>query len=389
MQGARTRSWRAVALASVLTGAALVQGGAARAAPPAGDYKVGFITENTGALAFAGQSYWHGAELATEEVNAADYVGKGAKIVLSDKESGSDPARAIQAMHQFIADRTVLATSCCILSPVVGSVKPVVLNAKLPLVIFGATAPGLPQPPLVTSMTILPGPKDVATARAVVEAMKPKTIAYFVAADNDAFKARMAAAQQAAEAAGAKTAGVISVLSADTDFTAPATQAMALKPDAIMVYTTQGAAVGVITALRARGYAGPIVGNDVLSPQSVFKKMGQAVVGVPFPISFSATASDVPEAKQFAAAYQQKFSAPPDIYSAQGYEVVWFLAQALKSLSAAPTRESLAGAIGQIKSIDHNVYGGETMHNGQAETAGTLIVAWTAEGKLATWTPPK
>ncbi len=121
-------------------------------------------------LAFAGQSYWRGAQLAAEEINASGMLGTGNRISLPDKESASDPARAIQAMHQFIADRTVLATSCCILSPVVGSVKPVVLNAKMPLIIFGATAPGLPQPPLVYSMTILPGPKDVATAKDVVEA---------------------------------------------------------------------------------------------------------------------------------------------------------------------------------------------------------------------------
>lgn len=383
----RSVGWRGAAMAALasvgMAAPALAQG------VPAGDYKLGFITENTGALAFAGQSYWHGAQLAAEELNAAGTLGKGVKIVLADREGASDPARSIQAMHQFVADRTVLATSCCILSPVANSVKPVVVSAKLPLIIFGATAPGLPQPPFVYNMTILPGPKDVATAKTVAEALKPKTVVYFVAADNDAFKARMAGAQQGVEATGAKTAGVISVLSADTDFTAPATQAMGMKPDAIMVYTTQGAAVGVITALRARGYTGPIVGNDVLAPETVFKKMGQNVVGVPFPISFSPTVSNSGPAKAFTDAYQKKFGGPPDIYSAQGYEVVQVFGQALKGLPAAPTRESLAQALSQVRTVETNVYGGETITDGQAETTGTLIVAWTADGKVAPWSPPK
>jgi hypothetical protein len=29
------------------------------------------------------------------------------------------------------------------------------------------------------------------------------------------------------------------------------------------------------------------------------------------------------------------------------------------------------------------------MKDGQAETIGTLVVAWTADGKIVLWTPPK
>jgi len=46
-----------------------------------GEYKVGFITENTGAIASAGQSYWNGAQLAADEVKAQKFLG-GASIVL-------------------------------------------------------------------------------------------------------------------------------------------------------------------------------------------------------------------------------------------------------------------------------------------------------------------
>lgn len=353
-----------------------------------GEYKVGFITENTGAIASAGQSYWNGAQLAAEEVKAQKYLG-GASIVLDPKESGSDAARAIQNTNQFVADRSVLAISCCILSPVAGSLKPIVVEAKTPLVIFGATAAGLPQPPWIYSMTILPGPKDTATAVKVVDAVKPKTAAYILAADNDAFKNRMNATRTALEAKGVATAGVVNVLSKDTDFTAAATQAMGLKPDVILVYATQGAAAGAITTLKDRGYAKTIVGNDVLSPAPIFKKMGSSVVGVPFPVSFSDSIVETPEAKAFVAAYQAKFNAPPDIYSAQGYQVVWFIAQGLKSISGQPTRESLAMALSKVTRIDHQVYGGETMKDGQAETTGTLVVAWSADGKIVPWTPPK
>ena len=143
------------------------------------------------------------------------------------------------------------------------------------------------------------------------------------------------------------TAGVVNVLTKDTDFTAAATQAMGLKPDVILVYATQGAAAGAITALRDRGYAKTIVGNDVLSPEPIFKKMGTSVVGVPFPVSFSDDRSPRrPRPRPSSPPTRRSSSASPDIYSAQGYQVVWFIAQGLKSISGTPTRESLAdGAV--------------------------------------------
>ena len=376
--------WSSAALVALMMQAVPV---AAQGLAP-GEYKIGFITENTGAIASAGKSFWNGAQLAAEEIKANKYLG-GASIVLEPKESGSDAARSIQAMNQFVADRSIIATTCCILSPVAGSLKPLVERTKIPLVIYGATAAGLPQPPWIYSMTILPGPKDTATAVKVVDALKPKTIAYILAADNDAFKGRMAATQKALESKGVVTAGVVSVLTKDTDFTAAATQAMGLKPDVILIYATAQAATGAITALRDRGYKQTIVGNDVLAPTTVFEKMGPTVVGVPFPVSFSPSVAETPEAKAFVSGFQAKFHVPPDIYSAQGYQVVWFIAQGLKSIAGTPTRESLAAALAKITKIDHQVYGGEVVKDGQAETTGTLIVNWAADGKLVPWTPSK
>jgi ABC-type branched-subunit amino acid transport system substrate-binding protein len=364
--------------------------GMATAAPlEPGDYKIGFVSEVTGPIAFAGNSFLHGAQLAVEEINAGGTLGKGITIGLVDKDSGSDAARSIQNVNQFLADRNVVAVSCCVLSPVANSVKPITTNAKIPLIIYGATMAGLPAPPFVYSMTVLPGPKDTATAIAVANATKPKTAVYFLAADNDAFKGRMLATQKALEAAGVQTAGTVNVLTADTDFTAAATQAMGMKPDEILLYTTQAPAVGIIAALRQRGYTGTIVGNDVLAPDSVFKKLGPAVAGIAFPIGFSADLATTDTAKSFVAAYKAKFNAAPDIYSAQGYETVWFVAQGLRAAGGKPTREDLANALATQKDIEHNVYGGEPIVGGQIETKDTLIVAWSPDGKVVPWTASK
>lgn len=359
----------------------------AHAAPAPGEYTIGFVTENTGPIAAAGLSYHHAAQLAVDEINAGSWIGQGITLKLSEKESGSDAARGVQALSQFIADRNVIATTCCILSPVAGAMRPVAVNAKIPLVLYGATMPGLPQLPYVTSIVGLPGPQEVKMTQRLVDVLKPKTVTYFVNADNEAFQGRFKAAQKVMEEAGVKTAGVVSILGADTDFTAPATQAMGTNPDLIMVWTTQTPAGGIIAALRNRGYKGHIAANDVIAPPPMFKKIGEPLAGVPFPVLFSAEISNTPEAKKFIDAYQARFKELPDAYAAQGYTAMYYIAQGLKSLEGKPTREGLAEAMAKIATITHNVYGGLPMKEGQADFQKSLIGAWSKDGKVVAWEP--
>lgn len=358
---------------------------AAELAP--GQHQIGFVTENTGPLAAAGLSYYHGAQLAIDEINQSAYMGKGNTLKLVERESGSDAARGVQALSQFIADRNIIATTCCILSPVAGAMRPVAVTAKIPLVLYGATKPGLPQLPYVTSVVGLPGPQEVKMTKTIIEKLKPKSVTYFVNADNEAFQGRFKAAQSVMEDAGVKTAGVISILSSDTDFTAPATQAMGTNPDLIMVWTTQTPAGGIVAALRNRGYQGPISANDVIAPPPMFKKIGEPLAGVPFPVLFSAELSDTAEAKAFIATYRTRFNALPDAYAAQGYTMVYFIAQGLKSIDGKPTREILAEAMAAIPEIEHNVYGGLPMKEGQAEFAKSIIGVWSKDGRVVHWDP--
>lgn len=374
--------WR-TAVAGALLGSLCA--GAASAAPTAGEYVLGFITENTGPLAAAGLSYHRGAQLAVEEINADSSIGPGVRLRLSDKESGSDAARAVQAANQFNADRNVVAVTCCILSPVAGALKPIVANAKLPLVIYGATLPGLPNPPYVYSVVGLPGPQEVKMTRTLASELKPKSVTYFVNADNEGFQNRFKAAQKVMEEAGVTTAGVVSILSADTDFTAPATQAMGQNPDLIMVWTTQTPAAGIIAALRARGYKGQISASDVISPAPVFKKIGEALAGVPFPITFAADVATSAPAKAFVASYGKRFGDAPDTYAAQGYTAIRLVAQAMRTLDGKPTREALAAALSKVGQIDDDLYGGTPMRDGQATIENSIVATWTKDGKITRW----
>lgn len=357
----------------------------ANAEPDAGEYKLGIISDDTGPIAAAGISFHNGADLAIAEINETGLAGEGVTFTLEVKDSASDAARSVQAMTQFAADRDILAITCCVLSPNAAAVSQFAMQSGVPTVIYGATRGGLPQEPYITSVVALPGAQEVLLAERMAREIAPKKVAYFKQSDNDIFTERATALQEVMEASGAETTAEIFILGADTDFTGPATQAMATNPDMVYVWVTQTPAVGIITALRQRGYEGLIVTSEVISPPAVFEKAGENVVDIPFALSFQPGVSETEAAKTFIDAFQAEYGKLPDVYAAQGYTAIQLIAQGMKSLDGEPTREDLAQAIWSIKNIERNVYGGQEMVDGQARTPSTLIVNWTPEGKVELW----
>lgn len=359
--------------------------GAAFAAPDAGEYQFGIISDDTGPIAAAGISFHHGVDLAVKEINAKGLAGNGVTLSMQVKDSGTDAARAVQAMTQFAADRKILGVTCCIFSSIAAAVGQIATSSTVPLVIHGATREGLPQEPFVTSVVALPGPQEVMLAERMAKDIAPKKVAYFKQSDNDIFLARAKSLQDVMEKSGSETTAEVFVLGADTDFSGPATQAMATNPDMIYVWTTQQAAVGIITSLRQRGYEGLIVTSEVISPPAVFEKAGKTVANIPFALSFQPGVSDSDNAKAFIASYSAEYGKQPDVYAAQGYTAMQLIAQAMKTLDGKPTRKDLANAIWAVQSIDQNLYGGQNMNNGQAQTPATLVVEWTTDGQVELW----
>jgi ABC-type branched-subunit amino acid transport system substrate-binding protein len=353
-----------------------------------GEYFIGMLTDETGPHAAVGTPFNRASRLAVKMINDSGYLGTGVTITLVEREVATDPARGIQAANQLVADSRVIGSTCCMYSPLAEAVTKVV-DGKLSLVIQGATRSKLPKKPWVYSTAILPGPNDITAAVHVAEALGAKTAVYFVAGDNDALKERSAGARKALEAKGVKTLEVISTLGSDTDFNAPVAQAMANAPDLILIHAQEVVTVGAINALRSRGWTKTIVGTDGLSPQPIYQKLGDKLHNVAFPVAFQRSAIKSPEGLAFRDAYEAAFSVPVDYYAAEGYTAMWTIAQALKSIDGKADRQSLMEALGKVTTIEHNVYENALAvdETGQAKTAGSAVLTWTAEGKVEAWKP--
>ncbi|NDU76813.1 ABC transporter substrate-binding protein [Actinomadura sp. DSM 109109] len=352
-----------------------------------GEVKIGFITALTGPVAFAGQTFANGIELAVDQANREDYLGGGRTIKLVRKEGAEKPSQAVDQARQLAVDQSVVGALCCILSPVAGAVKVITGDAELPLNIYGATDLGLQDPPYAVRTTTLPQEANKRLAQKVAAEARPASVAYAVTQDNSGWVSQHKSFQQGFAGTGVRDLGTVNTLAAQTDFSGSAAQLMAKNPEAIVISALQQSTISLIKALRSRGYRGLLVTTEVIGSPGAFKAAGATLTDVPYPVYFFAETAG-PEGQEFARAYKAEYGTDPDAYAAQGYMAAYMMATAVKNAGKNPTRESVARALSNIHRLDHTIYGTVQFRDGQLYAPDSIVhVTWTKDGKQRKWVP--
>ncbi|MET8053678.1 ABC transporter substrate-binding protein [Streptosporangium sp. NPDC005286] len=351
-------------------------------------YKVGFPALLSGAAAFAGKPIANGAELAAEEINQTGFLGEGATVELKVEDIKSDPAKAIALYRQYVADGAS-GVLCCGLSSEAGALAPVIRQSKTPGVVTSAILDGLASPPDLFRPVILPSTPGGVYDKFVdnmVKAEGYKTAVLVVNGDNDAMVADGKVWKSAMERNGVQVLDTVSTSAADRDFTAPAAQIEAKKPD-VVISSMLGLSSSLLArSLRERGYDKRILSSYGASGPVLFETGGAGLKGLAFATPFAAGHSANETAKKFTDLYTKKFGAEPDMFAAQGYTAMWLLAEGLKK-SGDPSPEAVGKALSQITTQD-TVYGQLRYENGQAvlDDPGVYL-EWTGDGKLALLNP--
>lgn len=352
-----------------------------------GNYKIGYLTETTGNLAFAGTPSVQGVTWAIDDANKQQVLGPGVTIELVEQDNGGDAAQAIAAAGRFIADNSYLGVICCLSSGVTGAVLPVVDKANVPTVITSAVAPTVTHgaamfraKPLLQSVSAPLVPK-------VLEAVHPKTAVITRTIDNQGNVAAADVINQGLTTAGVKTT-LIDVQSTQKDLTGVVSQIINVNPDVVIQSELAATMPVTLRGVRASGFAGPIFGAvDTILSDTAHKTAGDAAIGVVAPTVYNA-ASDSPEMKTFMQLANAQANGVPPIYAAEGYAAAQLLIAGLHNaaqISPTPTRADLMKGLGQVTTID-TVLGAITMndqHQGIAEDPSFL--QWSADGKIVPW----
>ena len=377
-------------LAALTVGVLALTGCAAADTPTeSGDLetlKIGLIDPTSGPVSWAGVPISQGAQTAVDEINESGFL-EGYELELTVSDSEGDPAKAIAQYRGFESDG-YLGVVCCTTSSEAGSFAQLAEAAKMPTVANGATLAGLAVPPYLYRTVVLPaapGGMYEQVVQAVVKQEKIRTAVVVQTADNEGNVADAKRWTDDLSAEGVDIAEVVDVFGTDTDFTVPATKISSLDPD-LVVFSTQGpASATMIKLLRERDFAGLTTSSYGVSVPSVWDVGGPALAGTIFPVPFSPL-GESDRTKAFVKAYTDRWNETPDLYSAQGYNAVWFLAQGIKAAGADVTRESLAEALEGLDEFELASGNVVKMIDGQATLADQVLIAqWNADGTQSLW----
>lgn len=348
-----------------------------------GNYQFGFTAVTSGAVAFAGVPHLQGLQLAEREINESGFLGEGVTIEFLVEDAGGDQAAAIAINDTYIANADVLGLVCCALSSVAGAIQPNVVDAGIGWVDHAAIAPTITEPDNAFRSFPLSQPSTTAIAEASLAAFAPANAAIVVTADNDGLVSDKDASLAVLEGADVEVLAVVDTFAEDTDMSGAATEVIALNPDIVYLAQLGNTEVLMVQELRDRGYAGPVIGNLAIATAETWDQAGETLLGTALPIAFFA-GKDEPLVQDFATKYEAEYDTVPDIFAAQGWQVAWFMAEALKN-GGEGTRDAVLEGIRQIDAMT-TVFGNLTWDaRGEATIEEWTFVQWSPDGELVIW----
>ena len=361
----------------------------------------------SGSDASDGKPTQNGAQLAVDQANKNKTLG-GCTIKFEGKDDASvalgkhDPQQGAQNITELSGDQSVLGVVGPFNSSVAKSEMPIANKANLVLISPANTNPGL---------TITGSNPDIDTA-----SLRPTgTITYFRVCTTDIGQGK-ADAQEAFSTLGLKKAYVFDdqetygkgladqfdkfytqlggtvakrvSLPGDTkDFSAQLTEAKGLGVDVVFFGGTSSNGGGIIKKQMAQSLPSvKYVGGDGIVDDEFFKEAGTAAdgaygsVAAPDPTKLSTAA-------QFITDYKTAFGSDPGAYSANAYDAMNILIQAVKTAitnnggklytSGATFREAVRKAVAAT-SYDGAI--GHTSFDSNGDTSNVLLTIFVAQG---------
>ncbi|WP_050476649.1 ABC transporter substrate-binding protein [Herbaspirillum rhizosphaerae] len=310
---------------------ALMIGATLANAALAADVKLGLAAALTGPAAKYGVAIKNGFTLAADEVNAKGGVN-GNKLVLIAEDEQGKKEEAINVFKKLIFQDKVLMVFGPTLSNSAFAADPIANAAKV--VAFGTsnTADGITaMGPFTFRNSVMEADVLPVTVKAAVKHFGIKKVAVIYGNDDaftksgyDVFKATLEQQKIPVTTTEAYAKG-------DVDFKAQLTKIKAGNPDAIVCSCLAEEAANIILQTRTLGMKQPFIGGNGLNSPKLFEIAKDAgdntLMGSPW-----SSENLTPANKAFIAAYKAKFGSDPDQFSAQAYDALHVVAEALKNV---------------------------------------------------------
>jgi branched-chain amino acid transport system substrate-binding protein len=298
---------------------------------------IGVVLPLTGAAAHWGIPPRDGAELAVEQINAAGGVGgRALKVVVEDDRC--QPADGAAAFDKIMASANPPAILGAVCSGVTLAMAPLAEARKTALISPASTSPKVTNAGDFVFRVI---PSADLRGRIFAEYLYQQRGLRRIAVlyiDNEggiggsnAFKAEFTQLGGAIVFEEKYPQGA-------TDLRAQLTKIKATDADGIMVGSYPPDTIVVLRQARELGLRQPLfVQTEAVQNPEVLRELGDAANGVHYILAAAAT-GEAPE--RFARAYEAKFGKKPELFAAEGYDVIRLIADAIAANAGKPVSGS-------------------------------------------------
>lgn len=302
--------------------------------------KVGLNYELSGSTATYGQSLVEGIELAVHQINSnGGVLGKQLELVKVDNKS--DNAEAANVSTRLATRDKVVAILGPATSGNVKAASPAANQNKIPLISASATADDVTVDSngkvreYIFKTCFSDSFQGVAMANFAYSDLSLKNAAVLVDSASDYSKGLVKCFKEKYSELGGKVVTEQAYQTKDTDFKAVLTKIKASNPDILFVPGYYEEVGLIVKQARELGLNVPVLGGDGYDSPKLAEIAGKSALNdVYFTNHYSSddTSAEVTKLKD---AFKTKYNKVPDAFNALGYDLAYFLADAIKRAGAA------------------------------------------------------
>jgi len=297
--------------------------------------KVGLNYELSGNVATYGQGLTEGIELAVEEINSNNGVlGKQIELVKADNKS--DNAEAANVATKLITRDKVVA----ILGPATsGNTKgaiPVATQHKVPLISASATADDVTVDSngnvreFIFKTCFNDSFQGFIMANFAFEDLKLKNAAVLLDNTSDYSKGLAASFKERFESLGGTVVTEQAYQAKEKDFRAVLTNIKGANPDVLFLPGYYEEVGLIVKQARELGLNVPVLGGDGYDSPKLVELAGKEALNQVYFTNHYSSKDDSPEVVKFKEAFNAKYGKDPDAFNALGYDLAYFLADAIE-----------------------------------------------------------
>ena len=344
--------------------------------------KVGIITSKSGLTAAYGFDQLGGIHLALEEIDASSRY-KSFKIIPIEEDDKSDKSEVMNVMNKLISRDRVVAILGPISSGNSYTSYPLANSSRVPAIGTTAQAAGIADIGEYIfsqggTQAELSGPEYI---RLLKKKLGIKRVAVMTGSDLESETTSYQSVLKGLKDQGVEIVTTQNYTKDTVDFRPQMLAIKKLNPDAVLITSEVQGGLRILRQKNELGLQMPFVGGPQCNTSNFIQDVGQNGVGFYMTTMWN-DASLVPKSIEFSNNYRKKYGRKATQFSANSYDGVYFLAEALLRAKDPTNREDVRNALASIKTLSGVL--GEIQYSNRHAVHGPILQMITEKGVIKT-----